>query len=363
MQVKVAALKVVLCVSVVITSFISNALRAEAQIIVNTVATCDLPGDLNRDGIVNLRDLLLVRTRQQLILVLQNYGRRCPATVPTVTPTPTATATVTPTQTSTATPTSTPVATLTSTPTATMTSTPTSTPTSTSTSTVTSTPTSTPTQVAQEVVLKDHITDNTCWNASSASVYHCNVPSEKDAITAASFTGGGGILKRVGAIFSDSDCNNFNAGLIQNMELYLAFYESVSVFQGDPFLQNQPQGSLSFRAQVAKLHTDTQDPKYYLNPVRITPSGTEQFYIESDVSSLNIQTTLGATHLVALWLGSPNTSDGESWIALSQGCPLQVGSEPDYYYSAKGNPVLGPNALQATGAASNFAAYFVSEMR
>lgn len=37
-----------------------------------------------------------------------------------------------------------------------------------------------------------------------------------------------------------------------------------------------------------------------------------------------------------IYLRSPNSSNGESWIALSNGCPLQVGSEPDYYYSASG---------------------------
>lgn len=346
-------IKVVFLITLVVMTRVSEA-RAFTLLVPGT-ATCTLEGDLNKDGVVNIADLRLVKNLKDLLLVARNFGKRCPAAKPpTPTPTPTSTATATPTSTSTATPT--------------MTSTPTSTPTATATSTPTMTPTSTPTQTptpqeAQEVVLKDHISDASCWNTLSSAVYHCNVPSQHDGIAAATFSGGGGVLKRVGAIFSDSDCNSFNGGLIENMELFVAFYESEAVFQADPFLQNQPQGSRSFRAEVSKLHTDPQDPKYYLTPVRTTHSGTKQYLIESDVSSLNIQTTPGATHLVALWLGSTNISDGESWIALSQGCALQVGTSPDHYYSAKGVPVVGPGTLQATGAATNFAAYFVSEVR
>jgi len=213
---------------------------------------------------------------------------------------------------------------------------------------------------AQEVVVKDHKTDPSCWNTDKVA-YHFNAAGESDALAAASFIGQGGILKRVGGIFADSNCSNFNNGHIENMETSVAFYENVSVFLSDPYLKNQPANSLSKRVSVAKLHTNPADPQYFLNPVRTTAQGTQEYYVEADVSSLNIHTTLGQQHLVALWFSTDVAEDGSTWMVLSQGCAGQVGSQLDYYKSNNTATPIGPNTFQALSAAHNFATYFITE--
>jgi hypothetical protein len=215
----------------------------------------------------------------------------------------------------------------------------------------------------QERIVKDHVTDNSCWNTTNTALVHYNAPNDKDAIVAARFSGLGGIINRVGGIFIDSSCTAFNNGNIQNMQASVAFYENINVFMTDPYLRNQPPGSRSMRVSVPILHTDQADPKYYLNPVRTTAAGTQEFFIEADVSALNIQTTEGQEHLVALWFSSDNALDGATWMAFSNGCAGQVGSLSDYYSSHAGQTALGPNALSNLNANKNNAAYFVSEFK
>lgn len=213
-----------------------------------------------------------------------------------------------------------------------------------------------------EQIVKDHVTDTSCWNNSDAAFVHYNAPGDKDAIGAITFTGLGGVLKRVGGIFADSDCAGFNNGHLENMQASLAFYENVNVFMTDPYLKNQPQGSRSMRVLVPILHTNSSDPKYFMNPVRTTARGTKEYYVEADVSALNIQTTAGQEHLVALWFSSDVTQDGSTWMAFSSGCAGQVGSQNDYYISNTGASQLGPNTFPNVNPGQNFAASLVSEM-
>ena len=217
----------------------------------------------------------------------------------------------------------------------------------------------------QETIVKDHVSDPSCWNTVNNAFLHHNSPSNSDAIAAATITGGGGIIKRVGGIFSDQACSGqFNNGQIEEMQASVAFYENINVFLTDPYLINQPPGSLSKRVDVPKLHTDPQDPQYFLNPVRVTPTGTSQYYIEVDVSSESIQTTAGGQHLVALWFSSESTDQGVSWMAFSKGCTNQVGNSPDYYISNSTSTQQGPGEFSSlSGAAHSFAAYFVSELQ
>lgn len=215
---------------------------------------------------------------------------------------------------------------------------------------------------SQEVVVKDHVTDQSCWNVNTA-FHNFNGPGEEDSIAAAAFTGGGGKVKRVGAIFSDSDCSTFNNGRLENMTASVAFYESPAVFMSDPFLKNQPPGSASKRVSVPIMHLNPSDPQYFMNPVRVTPTGTQQFYVEVDAGAFNLQTVNGQQHLVALWLSSESSEDGSAWTAFSKGCPGQVGSLSDYYRSDNNHSLKGPGTFASTGASQSYGAFFVTELR
>lgn len=230
------------------------------------------------------------------------------------------------------------------------------------------TPTATPTP--HEAVAKNHISDTSCWDTNAVFSNYNGPAEEDDSIGAAAFTGKGGILKRVGAIFSISDCEGFNNGSLQNMEVSLAFYENAAAFIADPYLKNQPPGSPNRRIGVSILNSDPQSSNYYLNPVRTTPSGTNQYYLETDVTQFEIQTQAGQEHLVALWLKSDSPEDGATWIAFSKGCAGQVGSNEDYYASDNNHYQTAPNApysktpgkFSATGGTHNFGAYLVTEL-
>lgn len=203
----------------------------------------------------------------------------------------------------------------------------------------------------EELVLKDHATNPSCWDNNQA-LYHYNDPGESDGIVAASIVGGGGLIKRVGGIFVDASCSSFNTGVIENMDVHVAFYESPAVFIADPYLRNQPAGSPSRMVSVTRSIT----------PRPATPSGTERFYVEADVGAFNLRTTAGQEHIVAIWFSSDEAADGQTWMALSQGCAGHIGTTSDYYRTENNQPPLGPGSLQEIGASTPYAAYFVTEL-
>lgn len=202
----------------------------------------------------------------------------------------------------------------------------------------------------QETIVRDHVSNPLCTSNNQA-LYHYNDSGESDGIVAASFIGRGGIINRVGGIFADADCSVFNNGSIENMDVHVAFYESPQVFFDDPYLRNQPENSLSKMVEVTRV----------IVPQSSTPSGTEKYYVEADVSAFGFQTTVGREHLVALWFSSGNAAAGQTWMAFSS---CGASEEPsDYYTSQNNSPAIAPSALQDLDVTSPHAAYFVTERR
>ena len=203
------------------------------------------------------------------------------------------------------------------------------------------------------VILKDHVSDMGLWNGKPLISHNYDVGlPELSRGAAAAFIGDGSTLKSVGGIFAHDSLSGVpNGGDPTELDFRFAFYDSVSSYVADPFMETP------MLPDVFHEFTTVSNAADLLAVVGQSADGHDLFYWELDVEFLGIQTTPGKTQLVSL-IPEGNSFSGATQMAFSVGGGSAIGSEHDFYRS--GVLDIGPDTLPNLGAPHGFAAYRVT---
>ena len=151
---------------------------------------------------------------------------------------------------------------------------------------------------------------------SNYGLEHFEVSTTTDpSVLAATYIGNGAILSKVGAVLIDSSGTQWNAGDLATFSYELRVWDNTTDFSTDPFGHVVHQFDFSAHSEYTNIGNNNH--------------GHELWYIEFDVTFLNIATTAGNTELLALVPFNGETSH-QSYIQFSTGSN-SIGLEPDWY--------------------------------
>lgn len=198
-----------------------------------------------------------------------------------------------------------------------------------------------------ETIIKDSASNAACWRTSpSPFISHQFNDSSPNlwGHAAFSFTGNGGKLSRIGTlVMHNNSAGLINGGDLQGVGWAVLFYGDTATFQSDPNLLSQPTGSIS--RKVAS--TEPSNANYLTKVGNFGGSNNFNiYYVEFDVSGLDIRTVAGAQHLVALVPAGGSSAGNFHTLFAASSC---AGSGSDWYkFPPSVNPV--PNSLANLGA-------------
>lgn len=213
-----------------------------------------------------------------------------------------------------------------------------------------------PQNLFADVTTQDHNTDPALWDgATMGSLAFRGAfgpPSSMWVVTASEFTGNGGRVKKVSAIFRNSLAQNPNPNPWWDDFTYdIIFYPDSAAFVADPFGWSGNHGITRINLPAPTNLTHPYEVGYTLN--------FKLHRLEFDVSAFNIQTTNNATHLIAILPVSKigSSTSGLTVINMSKGNGGSVGTGQGWYRSNIGN--TGPATFSTLNFPHNQTSYKV----
>jgi len=211
-----------------------------------------------------------------------------------------------------------------------------------------------PASVVKLTTIKDHISEPTLWQEVGLIDNFKDPTEEYSSVAAAVITGNGQMLVTVGIIWGKAKVDGeFNGGSADELRWVFRFF---------------PEGET---CSVSSLFTEPAQPNY--QAVFDTPSnpdwntvvgqcwGTDLYYAEVDVSSLNIVVPFGQVCKVALVpeskLASPQTI---GIISFSTGGTSAIGAEPDWIHRGALLGGEGPSSLTEQEFPGDYFAYRIT---
>jgi len=205
---------------------------------------------------------------------------------------------------------------------------------------------STETAKAQGTLYFDSV-DGASFSMASPLIDTFNGRGELNGDPAAAFMGNGGTLSTVGVVVG-IDATGPNTGNLSSLQWQFNYWTGTGDFQSDPYGQNRPPGMAA--QNLTPVNASWQTP--------IGQAGAYNlYYLQFNVSSLNLVTTPGQEELASIFGVGGNTTPLVALSSMRSG----GGGMSDWYSAGSDIGHDGIGSLTSQGYASPFAAYEVTE--
>lgn len=208
-----------------------------------------------------------------------------------------------------------------------------------------------------EVVVVDHVSNDAAWTGKGGVVHYDEINvSSADAIVAirVPVTSANTTLGVVGGLITHASEGGIpNGGNLADMSFRLLGWPTLTDWAADPFHTNPTTGGFVL---------DLSDPTNpgYLNSVGTAGAGFNAFYVEADVSALNILLS-ESDWVFALIPRGAQLTEGFATAVFSMGGIGTIGTDSHLFRSVGFN--LGPATLDSLGAPFDFGAFRVTTIQ
>jgi len=200
---------------------------------------------------------------------------------------------------------------------------------------------------ADEVVLKDHTMS--VWDGPVMGHSYSQPGSGMNNGSAAMFQGNGGVLQRIGIVWSQVGVDGPNGGSAANWSWRFMYWPSTADYLNDPW-GDEPNGPVTVHTFSTPTNAEWNEQVGWAGEYKL-------HFAEVDVSFLNVQLPEGQTLVHAMLVPDPPgpAATALGRLAFSHGFGA-IGVQHDWYVSVQ----MGPDTLENLGAPQPWSAYRIT---